>query len=314
MSPACIGRTWIQIHHAPSPPSGPGHGRAIPRGTQHRTRQAPVGVAGFGGAGALLLLLLGFLVSACDGQGAADGAVAWPELAAFDEIAYVADGHARTGDLSAVASARVQLLETGRLITIATIPSNAADRSQVEATLGDLRSLIDGLAAEQDEEALSSLVLGMHPVIEELMKAAGMPHVHANEGPKGGFRFPVFGADGAQVGTAEIKLHDDAGDLEVWLTRGGHGGEPWRLPVGQALTLAFPDLERDVTLAVRDAERNQDESGAATVVDGATDYFVFPGSTDADASWLMGAGFAAKVELRVEEATTGSFVLRPHVH
>ena len=67
------------------------------------------------------------------------------------------------------------------------------------------------------------------------MKAAGMPHVHANEGPKGGFRFIVFGADGQQVGTAEIKLHDDAGDLEVWLTRGGHGGDPWRLPVGQTL-------------------------------------------------------------------------------
>ncbi|MEC8496259.1 MAG: hypothetical protein VXZ39_15125 [Planctomycetota bacterium] len=279
---------------------------------QHRTQHAPISVALSGGAG-VLLLLLGFFVSACGGDGATDEVVVWPELAAFDEIAYVADGHARTGDLSAVASARAQLLEAGLLVTIATIPSNAADRTQAEATLGDLRSLVEGLAVDQDEEALSSLVLGMHPVIEELMKAVGMPHVHANEGPKGGFRFPVFGADGVQVGTAEIKLHDDAGDLEVWLTRGGYGGDPWRLPVGRTLALSFPDLERDVTLAVRDAERNEDESGAVTVVDGTTDYFVFPGSSDADASWLMGADFAAKVELRVEEATTGSFVLRPHV-
>ena len=281
---------------------------------KNRTQQASVSAAVSGGAGALLLLLFGLFVSACGGEEAAEEAVSWPELVAFDEIAYVADGYARTGDLSAVVSARTELLETGRLVTTATIPSNAADRSQVEATLGDLRSLVEGLAGDQDEEALSSLVLGMHPVIEELMKAAGMPHVHANEGPKGGFRFPVFGADGQQVGTAEIKLHDDAGDLEVWLTRGGHGGDPWRLPVGQTLALSFSDLERDVTLAVRDAERNEDESGAATVVDGTTDDFVFPGSTDADASWLMGADFAAKVELRVEEATTGSFVLRPHVH
>lgn len=275
--------------------------------TDRQTRTLPL-------IGASFLLALCLLLHSCGDSSESAEPVTWPELVAFDEIAYVADGHARTQDLEAVAAAREELLAAGRKVTAATIPVNAADPRQVETTLGDLAGLIEGLSGDVDEEAQATLVLGMHPVIEELMEAAGMPHVHANEGPMGGFRFPVFGAEGAQVGTVEIKLHDDAGDLEAWLTRGGHDGSPWRLPTDTTLLLRFPDLERDVTLAVRDAERNEDESGAATVVDGTTDYFVFPGATGADASWLMGAEFAAKVELRVVDATTGSFVLRPHVH
>ena len=67
-------------------------------------------------------------------------------------------------------------------------------------------------------------------------------------------------------------------------------------------------------LAVRDRERNADESGSSTIHQGATAYFVFPADTGADASWLMGKEFAAKSELRFEDAKTGSFILRPHVH
>ncbi|MEO0662743.1 MAG: hypothetical protein AAFZ87_14495, partial [Planctomycetota bacterium] len=182
----------------------------------------------------------------------------WPELVRFDEIAYVADGHARTGDFDAVAGARAELLDAGRALTATTIPANVADRAQVEAFLADLTGLVDGVSDEPDPESMGTLVLGMHPVIEELMKAAGMPHVHANEGPNGGFRFPVFDAEGGQLGTAEFKLHDDAGDVEVWLTQGGHGGDPWRLAVDTTLELHFPDLERGLTLAARDAERKID--------------------------------------------------------
>lgn len=261
----------------------------------------------------LTLCLLSILFSCSRAKGD-EAAVEWPELAAFDELAYLADGHVRTQDLGAVEAARIELLTVGRTVTAATIPANVADRKRVEATLSDLTGLIEGLSEDPDEETLSSLVLGMHPVIEELMKAAGMPHVHANEGPRGGFRFPVFDELGEQMGTAEIKLHDDAGDVEVWLTRGGYDGSPWRLPVDATLELQFPALQREATLAVRDQERNEDESGAVTVVDGATDYFIFPGASGADAAWLMGKDFAAKAELRVLQATTGSFVLRPHVH
>ena len=262
----------------------------------------------------LLLLCLGLATTACTRDESDDTPVSWPELARFDEVAYSADGLARTGDLDSVVAMRGELLETGRAVTPATIPSNAADRPQVETILGDLTSLIDGLETTDDPESTATLVLGMHPAIERLMKAAGMPHVHANEGPNQGFLQPVFDAGGEQVGTAEIKLHDDAGDVEIWLTQGGFGGEPWRLDVDTTLVLDLPALEKKVNLAVRDRERNEDESGAATVVDGTTNYFLFPGETGVDASWLMGTEFAARAELLIDENTTGPFILRPHVH
>ncbi len=271
------------------------------------------------GVFSLLCLCLALIAGSCKrggaGAGTGDEPVSWPELTRLDEVAYRVDGFARAGDLASVRESLSDLLDAGRAVTPATIPSNAADTQQIRTILTDLTSLIDGLSSnELDKESLATLVLGLHPVIEKLIEAVGMPHVHANEGPNDGFLHPVFDTEGKQVGTAEIKLHDDAGDLEVWLTRGGHGGEPWRLPLDTTLELDFPGLGQKVTLAVRDRERNEDESGASTIHEGATAYFVFPGETGADASWLKGEDFAAKAELGFAAATTGSFVLRPHAH
>ena len=241
--------------------------------------------------------------------------VSWPEINRFDDIAFQADGYARVEDLKAVRELMADLLLAGKALTKESIPANVADPQQVELILGDLSNLVSGLAVEElDDATLADLVLGLHPVIAKLIDAAGMPHIHANEGPNSGFLFPAFDGEGKQTGTIEIKLHDDAGDLEVWLKKGGYEGEPWRLPLDTTLTLDFPAESKTVTLAVRDTERNEDESGESTIFEGATNYFIFPGETGTDASWLMGADFAAKVELSFAGATTGSFILRPHVH
>ena len=241
--------------------------------------------------------------------------VSWPEINRFDDLAFQADGLARVEELGTVRELLSELLDAGKAVTPASVPSNAADPEQIELILGDLNSLVDGLAAENlDDVYLENLVLGLHPVIAKLIEAAGMPHIHANEGPNSGFLYPVFDHTGNQTGTIEIKLHDDAGDLEVWLKRGGYEGDAWRLPTATILTLDFPVLDRNVILAVRDQDRNEDESGASTIIDGNTNYFVFPGETKSDASWLMGADFAAKVELSFGDKTTGIFVLRPHIH
>jgi hypothetical protein len=241
--------------------------------------------------------------------------VSWPEINRFDDLAFQADGLARVEELGTVRELLTELLKAGKAVTPISVPSNAADPQQIELILGDLNSLLDGLAAENlDDVSLENLVLGLHPVIAKLIEAAGMPHIHANEGPNSGFLYPVFDQAGNQTGTIEIKLHDDAGDLEVWLKRGGYKGDPWLLPTATVLTLNFPVLDRNVSLAVRDHDRNEDESGASTIVDGNTNYFVFPGETESDASWLMGSDFAAKVELSFGDTTTGIFVLRPHIH
>ena len=262
-------------------------------------------------------LSLILLLSSCERSDneIAEETVSWPEIVNFDNLAFQADGLVRVQDLVAVRDLHADLIKAGMAVTPSSIPTNAANPKEVELILSDLSNLVSGLQADPlDDSSMENLVLGLHPVIAKLIETAGMPHIHANEGPNGGFLFPIFDSNREQTGTVEIKLHDDAGDLEVWLKSGGYEGDPWRLPTDTTLTLHFPALNKSVTLAVRDQDRNEDESGASTIIEGNTNYFVFPGSTDEDASWLMGADFAAKVELRFEEATTGSFVLRPHIH
>ena len=241
--------------------------------------------------------------------------VSWPEITQFDNLAFQADGLVRVKDLSAVRELHAELLAAGLAVTSDSIPPNAANPHEIELLLGDLENLVTSLKDDElDKLTLGNLVLGLHPVIAKLIEAAGMPHIHANEGTNGGFLYPIFDDNGKQTGTVEIKLHDDAGDLEVWLKRGGYEGDPWLVPSKTMLTLNFPALNKRVILAVRDHERNEDESGASTIVEGNTNYFVFPGATETDATWLMGADFAAKGELIFENTTTGLFVLRPHIH
>lgn len=57
------------------------------------------------------------------------------------------------------------------------------------------------------------------------------------------------------MGTAEIKLHDDAGDIEVWLTQEGHGGEPWWLPVATSLAMNFPAAEKTGSASLSETMR-----------------------------------------------------------
>jgi len=268
----------------------------------------------FGCFAALALVCLSF--TSCErGPDTSEATVSWPELVAFDELVYRAEGLAKVKDREGLMGSREAMVEAGKKVSSVTMPANVADSARVEQLLGDLSGLVDGLdQSEMSDEKLFSLVEGLHPVVEAMIGAAGMPHLHASEGPHDGFLHPLFAAGGKQIGTGEIKLHDDAGDVEIWLTQGGRGGDPWDLPVATILTMEFPGLGKSITLAVRDAETNADESGAATVRDGATNYFVFPGGTGADPEWLMGEEFAAKAILRFEGAATDEFVLRPHVH
>jgi hypothetical protein len=267
---------------------------------------------------ASILVLAGALLATSCGREegrSGNGPVLWPELAAFDELAYWAEGLAKVKDREGLLQQRTALLEAGWAVSPKTLPENAANLRHVHQLLGDLSSLVNGFAqVEMSDERLFALAEGLHPVVEALIEATGMPHIHANEGPNEGFLHPLFGSDGAQVGTAEIKLHDDAGDVEVWLTRGGLDGEAWDLPVATTLTMDFPALGKKIVLAVRDDALNADESGKATIRGGATNYFVFPGETGIDASWLMGAEFAAKAVLAFEGAATATIVLRPHAH
>jgi len=257
-----------------------------------------------------------FSLAGCKKAAPGTTVVTWPVLTTFDELAAKAEGLAQVGDVSALRQMLADVTRSGSAVTPTTIPANAKNPAGLSQPLADLADLSAKLTAPAlSDDDMKTFTLGLHPLVTLLMQEAGMPHIHANEGPHGGFFHPVFANDGKQAATLEIKLHDDAGDLEVWLMKGGRDGAPHDLPLDSILKLDLPDLKRSVDLRVRDREKNAGEDGATNLRSGGTNYFIFPGETGADAKWLMGVDFAAKAKLSIPgELSSEVFVLKPHVH
>lgn len=146
-------------------------------------------------------------------------------------------------------------------------------------------------------------------------------HAHAHDGPIGphdGMVAELKDASGAAAGWIELKLHDDKGDLEAWLAKDKAISQPLDLPLTASLKVMFEGRTAAVTLSVRDSAQNPDEDGNSTVRSGKTNYFIFPGDTGADATWLMGKEFSAKVRVEVPGPNgtlqTTTFTLVPHSH
>lgn len=134
-----------------------------------------------------------------------------------------------------------------------------------------------------------------------------------------GVAAPILGADGKPAGYLELKLHDDKGDLELWLAKDARFAEPLDLPAATVIKAVFPALGgREIELRVRNQEKNEDEDGHPHLRQGRTDYFIFPGSGGGDATWLTGAGFASPVAISFSDGATAwrteEFVLVPHTH
>lgn len=145
----------------------------------------------------------------------------------------------------------------------------------------------------------------------------GHDHHH---GPAGeGVKAALTNASGTAAGHIELKLHDDAGDLELWVTKDADGHEPLDLPLDTVITVAIGSGAdaKTVNLRVRDTDQNANEEGESTVRDGRTNYFIFPGETGADASWLKGSGFSAPAVVTVP-AEGGPLIAKltlvPHKH
>jgi hypothetical protein len=136
------------------------------------------------------------------------------------------------------------------------------------------------------------------------------------QGPHTGFVVPLNGPDGA-AGYAELKLHDDKGDLELWLAQDSAMTQPLDLPADSVIAVSFPDKSKNVELRVRNTEKNEDEEGNPSLRDGRTNYFIFPGATGADASWLMGdfrSTAVIQVNVDGKSLSSGNFTLVPHTH
>ena len=150
---------------------------------------------------------------------------------------------------------------------------------------------------------------------------AGLPldgHGHEHkEGPHGGN--PATFAGGGTSGNLELKLHDDKGDLELWLFQDDVFSKPFDLPLAAGIEIEFIDVNgRKVSVGARNQKKNEDEEGNPNVRDGKTNYFIYPTTDGEDASWLKGKEFQSIVVVRFTRDGTAfvseEFVVKPHVH
>jgi hypothetical protein len=146
----------------------------------------------------------------------------------------------------------------------------------------------------------------------------GHGHEHGPT-PHEGVVAAFHGPEGVLAGHLELKLHDDTGDLALWLAKDAAIAAPFDLPLAATVRVQFVDVgNRTVELRVRNATKNEDEAGVANVRDGRTNYFIFPGESGADAAWLVGAKFASIVKVTFDADgrtyTSEEFMLVPHTH
>lgn len=150
---------------------------------------------------------------------------------------------------------------------------------------------------------------------------AGLPldgHGHEHhDGPHHGVPASFRGGD--VTGHLELKLHDDKGDLELWLGEDAEITRPFDLPLDARPEIEFVDVGgRKVTLRPRNRTKNEDEVGNPNIRDGKTNYFIFPSQNGEDASWLKGKEFQSIVIVRFsrhnQPFVSEEFVLKPHVH
>jgi len=140
----------------------------------------------------------------------------------------------------------------------------------------------------------------------------GHSHHHT---PHAGIVEPFLNAQ-KNHGYIELKLHDDKGDLELWITEDGDH-HPIDLPTSSIINVTFPELDnKTVELRVRDKQKNTDENGKGNIRNKKTNYFIFPGDTGVSAEFLVGKDFSSDVIVSFSDDeknyTTKPFTLEPH--
>ena len=145
-------------------------------------------------------------------------------------------------------------------------------------------------------------------------------HSHAHHStPHDGVLAILKDGDGTAVGYVEMKLHDDKGDLELWLGTDEKMEKPFELPLDLVILAKMLDKDgKTVELRVRNQDENEDENGKGNIREGKTNYFIFPGDTGTDAAWLMGSDFRSMCVISFESGgkkyASQGFALVPHTH
>ena len=205
---------------------------------------------------------------------------------------------------------------------------DSSKRKQVEGVIANASHAMEQLHDATIAEDLSGTQKASKALtgVLTLLKAqypkevtGGMAEVKDDLGPHKGMLASFQDAVGNTAGYLELKLHDDTGDLELWLGQDPNVQFPFDLPADSIITVDFEaGKDTSVRLKVRNLKFNQDSEGHPTMRNGMTNYFIFPGDTGADASWLTEANSKAMVTVRFsasgEDFATKPFLLVSHGH
>jgi len=109
--------------------------------------------------------------------------VQWPDLKRLDDLAEKCEALCDLKNVQGLREVAGTVKETA--LTVASDPLPAGTKSPVEVkTLqADLKTLANAIhdPAAQNGAELTDLLAGAHPIVEKLMEASGIPHVHENE-------------------------------------------------------------------------------------------------------------------------------------
>lgn len=123
-----------------------------------------------------LAAIAGLILFAACGRRPVDNTVVWSELRSFDHQAERAEARVNAGaDAEELEAVSRTLEASARALLASGVPPNVISRSEVDARLADIQDLLGAL---EEEPGAPDVLKAFHPVVHDLMVAAGMPHVH----------------------------------------------------------------------------------------------------------------------------------------
>ncbi len=113
-----------------------------------------------------------------------ENVVHWDALKELDELAEQAEVLCEENDVDKLLLLVAPIKEAATQVATDAVPAGAKDAAQVKLLQSDLKSLSDALPSskQQNGAELVGILSAFHPIVEKLMEATGMPHVHEHEG------------------------------------------------------------------------------------------------------------------------------------
>ena len=112
-------------------------------------------------------------------------AVKWDSLVRLDDLAERCAALSEAKDVFGLRKLIKPVTAAMATVAADPVPAGVKAPDQVKILQADLKSLTETLADPgiQSDDALVAILAAIHPVVEKVMEAAGMPHVHENDLP-----------------------------------------------------------------------------------------------------------------------------------